>query len=58
MKKKNLMEDKRNKEAQRPHTCQNPKRHISLVSLLLWHKMVAVCFVWALGLDSGQVVIE
>jgi len=41
-----LMEDKRNNEAQRPHTGQNFKRHISLVSLLLWRKMVAVhCFV-------------
>ena len=45
-KKKSLMEDKRNNEAQRPHTRRNPKRHISLVSLL-WHKIVAVrCFVW------------
>ena len=39
--------DKQN-EAQ---TRRNPKRHISLLCLLLWHKIVAVCcFVWALGL--------
>jgi len=45
------MEDERNNEAQRPHAHQNPKRHISLVSLLLWCKTVAVrCFVWHLGL--------
>jgi len=44
-------EDKRN-EVQRPHTHRNLKRHISLVSLLLWRKMVAIrCFVWALGLQ-------
>jgi len=41
-KKKSLMEDKRNNEAQRPHTRRNPKRHISLVSLLLWRKIAAV----------------
>ena len=34
-KKKSLMKDKRSNKAQRPHTCQNPKRHISLVSLLV-----------------------
>ena len=29
------------------HTHHNPKRHMALVSLLLWRKMVAVCcFVW------------
>ena len=53
MKKKtsSLIEDKRKDKAQRAHTCQNPKRHIPLASLLLWHKMVAVhCFVWPLGL--------
>jgi len=45
------MEDKRNNEAQRPHTRRNPKRYISLVSLLLWHKIAAVeYFVWHLGL--------
>jgi len=46
------MEDKRNNKAQRPHTHQNPKRHISLMSLLLCHKIVAVrCFIWHLGLQ-------
>jgi len=55
-KEEGLMEDERNNEAQRPHTRQNPKRYISLVSLSLWHKVVAICcFVWALG---GQVVSE
>jgi len=50
-KKKSLMEDKRNNKVQSLHTCWNPKRHISLVSLLLWCKMVAIrCFVLALGL--------
>jgi len=45
-------EDKRNNKVQRPHTRQNPKRHISLVSLLLCHKIVAVqCFAWGLGLQ-------
>jgi len=44
------MEDKRNNEAQRPLTRRKPKRHIPLVSLLLWRKMVAVHpFVWALA---------
>ena len=41
----------------RAHTRWNPKRHIPLVSLLLWYKMVAVhCFVWppALQLWSGR----
>ena len=42
MKKKSLMEDKRNNKVQRAHTCQNPKRRISLVSLLLCHKTAAV----------------
>ena len=52
MKKKSLMKDKRNNEVQRPHTRRNHKRHISLVSLFLWRKMVAIhCFVWALGLQ-------
>ena len=31
----NLIEDKRKDKAQRVHTCQNPKRHIPLVNLLL-----------------------
>ena len=40
-------EDKRKDKVQRAHTGWNPKRHIELVSLLLWHKMVAVrWFVW------------
>jgi len=47
----NLMEDKETNEVQRPLTRQNPKRHIPLVSLLLWRKMVAVRpFVWTIGL--------
>jgi len=42
-------------EAQRPLTRRNPKKHIPLVSLLLWRKMVAVYpFVWALACDCGQ----
>jgi len=43
-------------KAQRPLTRRNPERHIPLVSLLLWHKMVAVHpFVWVLGLRrTGQ----
>ena len=46
-----LIEDKRKDKAQRVHTRRNPKRYIPLVSLSLWHKMVAVhCFVWPLGL--------
>jgi len=50
-KKKSLMEDKSNNEAERPHTSRNPERHILLVSLLLCCKIKAVqCFVWALGL--------
>jgi len=50
--KKSLMEDKRNNKVQRPHAHWNRKRHVSLVSLLLCHKMVAVCcFIWALGLQ-------
>jgi len=47
--------------ARRPHTCRNPKRHISLVSLLLWHKIVALrCFVWCLGLQmwSGSEAVR
>ena len=58
MKKKtsNLIEDKRKDKVQRAHTRRNPKRHIPLVSLLLWRKMVAVrCFVWALGLRLWSV---
>ena len=56
MKKKSLMEDKRNNEVQRPLTRRNPKRHIPLVSLLLWYKIVvARFFVWALGLRLWSV---
>ena len=58
MKKKtsSLIEDKGKDKAQRAHTRRNPKRHIPLVSLLLWCKMVAVCcFVWALGLRLWSV---
>ena len=58
MKKKtsSLIEDKRKDKEQTAHTRRNPKRHIPLVSLLLWHKMVAVhCFVWPLGLRLWSV---
>ena len=46
-----LMEDKRNNEAQGAHTCRNPKRHISLVRLLLCEMVAAYYFVWALDLQ-------
>ena len=46
-----LIEDKRKDKAQRAYTHLHPKRHIPLVSLLLWRKMVVVCcFVWPLAL--------
>ena len=46
-KKTKLIEDKRKDKVQRAHTHWNPKRHVPLVSLLLWRKMVAVhCFIW------------
>ena len=46
-----LIEDKRNGKAQNADIHWNSKRHIPLVSLLLWRKMVAVhCFVWLLDL--------
>ena len=49
--KKSLVEGIRNNEAQRPHTCRNPKMHISLVSLLLCCKIATLrCFVWHLCL--------
>jgi len=52
----NLLKDERKYMMQREHTCRNPKRHISLVSLLLWHKMVVVhCFVWGLCLRLWSV---
>ena len=50
-------QDKMKDKAQRARTRRNPKRHIPLVSLLLWRKMVAVrCFVWppALQLWTGR----
>ena len=51
-----LIEDKRNDKAQRAYTHWNPKRHIPLVSLLLWCKMVAMrCLVWPLGLRLWSV---
>ena len=37
-----LIEDKRKDKAQKAYTHWNTKRHIPLVSLLLWHKIVAV----------------
>ena len=50
------MSEKLGDEALRPLTCRNPKRHIPLVSFLLWHKMVAVHpFIWALGLRLWSV---
>jgi len=56
-KKKSLMEDKRNNEAQRPLARWNPKRHIPLVSLSLWREMVAVHpFVWALATVVSEAV--
>ena len=51
-----LIENKIKDKAQRAYTHRNPKRHIPLVSLLLWHKMVAVlCFVWPLALQLWSV---
>jgi len=53
-KKNSLMEDKK---VQRVHTHQNPKMHISPVSLLLWQKMMVMhCFV--LGSTFATVVSE
>ena len=50
------MKDKGTMGVQRPLTRRNPKRHIPLVSLLLWHKMVAIrYFFWALGLGLWSV---
>ena len=47
-----LIEDERKDKAQRTYTRRNPKRHMSLVSLLLWRRMVAVhCFIWPLALQ-------
>ena len=53
-----LIEDKK---AQRAHTHQNPKRHMPLVNLLLWHKMMVMgCFIWppALQMWSGSMAEE
>ena len=58
MKKKasSLIEDKRKDKALRAYTRRNPKRHIPLVILLLWHKMVAMrCFIWPLALQLWSV---
>ena len=43
--KTSLIEDKRKDKVQRAHSCRNSKRYIPLVSLLLWHKMVAIVLV-------------
>ena len=46
-------------KAQRDHTCQNLQRHIPPVSLLLWHKIVAIyCFVWSLDLRVATMISE
>ena len=51
-----LTEHKRKDKAQRAYTHRNPERHIPLVSLLLWRKMVAVrYFVWPLALQLWSV---
>ena len=51
-----LIIDKRKDKAQRVHTCWNSKRHIPLVSLLLWRKMGTVhCFIGLQPCDCGQV---
>ena len=58
MKKKtsSQIEDERRDKAQRTYTGRNPKRHIPLVSLLLWRKMVAVhCFIWPVALRLWSV---
>jgi len=50
-----------NNEAQMPHTPWIPKRQISLVNLLLWHKIGALrCFIWRLGLQmwSGSEAVR
>ena len=53
--KDSLIEDKRKGKAQRAHTRHNSKRHIPLVSLLFWCKMVAVrCIVWSPALQTGS----
>ena len=48
---------KREGKAQKVGTCQNQKRQMAPVSLLLQHKIVAVrCFIWLLALQmySGR----
>ena len=51
-----LIEDERRDKTQRTYTCRNPKRHIPLVSLLLWRNMVAMrYFVWPLALRLWSV---
>ena len=52
------IEDKRKDKVHRVYTW-NSKRHIPLVSLLLWRKMVTVCcFVSALGLSMSERLSE
>jgi len=46
VKEKSLMEDKRNNETQKPHTHQNPKRHISLVRLLCCKIAAVAMMLW------------
>jgi len=56
MKESIIMEDKRMYKAQREPTCGSPQKPIPLMSLLLWHKIVAICcFVWSLGLQLWSV---
>ena len=51
-----LHEEERRDKAQRTYTRRNPKRHIPLINLLLWRKMVAMrCFVWPLALQLWSV---
>ena len=53
MKMDELDEDKSKNKVQRVHTCRDPRRHILLVSLLLWCKMVAVCKWWPCAASFG-----
>ena len=57
-------EDERQDKVQRVHTCWSPKRHIPLVSLLLWHNINDCCtFIWpiywvhGLFIDTVSLVI-
>ena len=53
---RSLIEDERKDLVQRAHNRWNSKKHIPLVSLLFWCKMVAVhCFVWPLVLRPWSV---